>query len=457
MFTGLVAVGFLRLSERALGWIGQADAMFYVVFVYFSLLLVRIALNGMAGEGRGSLLSSRGGSSMDVFSVTLRFLVLWVLWLIPLEMMSLTPEKVMEAFTTLAMQQGGGETIGMTVLAVTLMSLCPPIFLIVSVSSPGFFETFIPSRWVSLFQGRLSHLLLIYAVYLGGVGVIASVLLPLIFVVSIYSELAGKILGWATLVFLCGFAVDLLGRLCGFFVRSEEMEYDSTTETVVPESESEEEYGPDLAPVVAPTSSASVVVPEVYSGEYSNKPRLEDAREQVQNIVEWYDTSPERVLIELEDLRAQYAPNPLVMHSLCVLYHRAGQKDESAAIAREALFVCLERETTRLAADILALHLDRVHEFSLDRDTLLGLAESLKKHHELEKTDAIYRVILEQEPGDPRAIKELLRVAESCLHRNVDLERARQIYTFLLETSDQSPLIKFMRDGLDEVERRLAA
>ena len=69
----------------------------------------------------------------------------------------------------------------------------------------------------------------------------------------------------------------------------------------------------------------------------------------------------------------------------------------------------------------------------------------------------MYRLLLEQNSQDRHAVKALLRIAEGFLHRDGDPEKAREIYEFLLEKSAESPLTEFMKKGITEAERRLAA
>jgi hypothetical protein len=119
------------------------------------------------------------------------------------------------------------------------------------------------------------------------------------------------------------------------------------------------------------------------------------------------------------------------------------------------LFV--ERGASRLAADVLITHLDRIDQFSLEPSALAAIADSLIESNEIPHAEAMYRILLEQNSQDRHAVKALLRIGEGLLHRNGDPGRAREIYEFLLEKSAESPLTEFMKKGLTEADRRLAA
>jgi hypothetical protein len=335
------------------------------------------------------------------------------------------------------------------------MAACPPIFLIMSVGSPGFLDTFLPVRWGAMFRGRLSQLRLIYVLYLGAVGVISMIGIPLMIALSTVNPMGGQILGWVMTVFVSGVAVDLLGRLCGFFVLAGGSDWDRA---VAPVNLPEAGESTQLAPIVLSSATAAPSAPggakpvvNVY------KPPLDNPREHLEVIVADFNKNPERTLSELEALREEYAPHPLVLHSLCILYDRADRREDSCRVAPEALSVCLQSEANQLAADVLITRFDQVHEFGLDWNTLLKLAETLHEHGNAAQAEVVYRMLLRQARGDRSAVKGLLKVAESCLGRDGDPQRAKGIYMFLLQNAGDSPLAEFMRDGLAEAERKLAA
>jgi len=448
LVTGVILTAIMKGSDYSLEKAGEGDLSIIVAVLLISVFLCRFALNGLGGEGRGLFLSEAGGTWGTVMAVSLRFLALWAIWTIPLELMDLSKDKVMQTLTMVAMNQGGSGAVSMTVLTLLAMSICPPVFLIVAVGASSFFDIFIPSHWARLFSGRKSQLAFIYAIYLGGLGILLTVGFSLILAVSIQSGLAGDILGWALTALAVGYGVDVLGRLCGAFVLSGP----TGEETVVEldgEPDTPEGAEADFAPVVVSSSALAVAEPA--------KPILEDARDKVVAVLDWNEDSPDRAIVELEGLRTEFAPDPLVLHTLCILYNQAGRKSESVSIAGEALPLFLERGASRLAADVLITHLASVDQFNLEASALAGIADSLIESNEIPHAEAMYRILLEQNSQDRHAVKALLRIAEGLLRRDGDPKKAREIYGFLLEKSAESPLTEFMKKGISEADRRLAA
>ena len=474
LLTGLTLVVSLAILQFILARFGTPEAAPVVTFLAFSFALSRIAVNGASGEWSGSFFSSKGGGSGEVVSVFVRYLSLSCLWIVPIVIVGWRPEDAMNAFGAMTMGMSTGESLSLTTLVITLMAVSPPLFLIVATSAEDFMDPFTPAHWSRTFRGRISDLVLVYVVYLGGLAVVAALLLPMFTALVLQSGDLGKLFGFGALAFSSGLAVDLLGRLSGFFAAFENGE---TAPEVAPKTAplgnapSTERDAPIIVPKAPPMGSgasasseeeeagASKTLHVVEGGKLrtpSGKPPLLDARARVQEVAETFERSPDRALVELEDLRAQFAPNPLVLHTLCSLYERANRKPEAAALAPEALAVCLDRGTIRLAAEIFAGHMDQEETFAVDRRMVLTLAASLKDHKSLGQAEAVYRKVIEADPGERVAIKGLLQVGEAYLHQNTHPERAQEIYRFLLEKCGGSPLENYMREGLLAAERRLA-
>ena len=108
-----------------------------------------------------------------------------------------------------------------------------------------------------------------------------------------------------------------------------------------------------------------------------------------------------------------------------------------------------------MAAEIYALHFDRAEEFGLTRDTVLLLAQDLRRHGDLVAAERAFESIVERDRGERRAVKGLLQVAEDHLVRG-DYPEAQRLFRTLLDRCGDSPLAMHMQDGLAEAERRLA-
>jgi len=474
MSVGTMLTGsLLLLVFGTLGFImvrfGADDGFTIFLQLGITFGLVRFALNSYAGEWRGTILSTHGGTWWDVGVVSLRYLALSSVWLIPALIVGWKPQELLGAFTG-SMGSGGSRVLGLTTMMAALSMLTPRVFLIVSVGAGRFSDLIDREHWAFLFRGRMQDLYLVYVIYLGGLAMVAALTLPLITASMFQSPELGTFIGILALAYALGLAVTLLGRLCGSFAgrgrTTDEWDFpaiepESDSNTVEEPRTSEDTGMPetppaaaavravrpaDPAPVAPAAERASTLNP-------SGKTPLLDARPRVDELEHRFREDPEAALEGIEELNRVYAPHPLVLHMLCVMQHRSGKTDASLDTAREALPLCLERGATSLAAQIFGMHLDRADAFDLPRDTILVLAEDLRKAGDLEAAEATYLGILDRDRGERRAVKGLLQIAEAYL-QITDYDRARDLYQLLLHRCPDSPFAVHMEDGLVEAERR---
>jgi hypothetical protein len=462
--------GFMLLSGLGiLGYIFRAvDApgvYFAVVQVTIVLALCRFALNGKAGEWEGSLVSSPGGSILEAAKVGARYGTLTLVWLLPVLLLGWRPQAVMASIGSLMMGDGVTKVLALTAVFLTLTALTPPVFLIVSVGANRFSDIANQRHWKRLFGGRAADLFLVYSVYLGALGMVLCLSLPLISFLAGRRELAAFV-GFLFVAFAGGMSLDLLGRLCGFFAAEVEVLAKETDESdIIDEPASD---SPFLEPKSAPTlrlirsepnvhretaAPASPVQPVLKVLSPTGKPPLLDARERLDELERRQRTDPEGTISTLNDMRESYAPHPLVLHRLAMTLAEQGNRPESLAVAREALPLCLERGAQRLAAEIYGAHIDQ--DFGLSRDTVLLLAQDLRRHGSLAAAERAFGSILERDRGERRAVKGMLQVAEDHLVQS-EYTEAQRLFRSLLERCGDSPLAMHMQDGLAEAERRLA-
>ena len=124
--------------------------------------------------------------------------------------------------------------------------------------------------------------------------------------------------------------------------------------------------------------------------------------------------------------------------------------------AQVAMPVLLRRGNIKLAAEIFHAHLSRAKELELSRDDLLSVAGQLRQIKLINSSARAYAMIIQEDAWETKAIKGLLQVAETQLQQQGSPDDAKKIYEFLLENCSASPLADFMRQGLQEAERRTA-
>jgi len=94
-------------------------------------------------------------------------------------------------------------------------------------------------------------------------------------------------------------------------------------------------------------------------------------------------------------------------------------------------------------------------DFELASDTGVQVAGALTEAGDLPAAVRAYSTVLAACPGETRAVRGLLRVAERILHEKGRPDSAAKVYRYLLEHCASSPLVEFMRCGLEEAERAL--
>jgi hypothetical protein len=494
ILTGGTLVLVMGLGGFILHRLGSQGADVVFGQMVLSLVLVRFALNGRFGEWGGTLFSDHGGPWIEVAAVTGRYLALTAVWFVPLYLLGWRLNGIGEAAAGAMMGMGGSRLLGLTLLAAAATTLTPPVFLIAAVGADNFAQTFLPAHWRRLFEGRLHDLFLIYAVYLGTLGMVAVLAVPPLLAIGIHYPHPAIMLGLGILAFTVGLSASLLGRLCGFFStfaggRDElaDAREDAAPVPPAPVSAASEAPATDLpedvpelgtestqlpadvpeeaeAPENAPDPDSPGLPPQpadlqlIEGGKAhtpSGKGPLLDARKRVEELNARFRSDPADALEALEELRENYAPNPLVLHAVTLLRQRAGDKDGSFDVASEALTLCLERGAIKLAAEIYATHIYRAEEFELPRDRVLEIADELRRDRMLAAAETAYLRILDRDPEERRAVKGLLQVADGYLHHAPNFPDAHRVYSLLLQRCPDSPLALFMREGLAEAERRM--
>jgi hypothetical protein len=476
--TGLVMLIALFLADWFFGQTGADAISTPVLHLMWAAALVRFGLNGFQGEWSGSVFSTAGGSWTEVGAVTARYMALTAVWVIPMALLDVDPLRSGEALGAVLFGMEGGTTISLLTLYIAATILTPPLFLVVSVSAIGFGDVFSPAHWRNCFSGRGGELFTVYSIYMGGVTAVCVLLFPVFVAVVVQSRGLGLLLGGCALIYASGFALSLLGRLCGFFAAFEgEAPVPGTAAVSAPlgGGDAAGRVSPLISRDPAPGSGAESASPgfadrvahdaahhasparrlSVVEAPGGHKAPLMDARNRVKEIVERFEHNPAGAVAALRELCEEYTPHPLVLHALCLLLHRTGHHEASREVAKEAMPLFMLRGNLRLAAEVAHLHIDRIADLDLHHDEIERIALQLRENHLFDSSSRAYEAVLEEDPYETRSIKGMLQLAETHAHRDGALE-AKRIYEFLLEHCSASPLAEYMRQGLEDAERRAA-
>jgi hypothetical protein len=419
LISGMV-LGFALIVGNVLLFLagaGKLAPIFTQILV--ALALARFAVNGRFGEWSGSVFSTAGGSWADVGQVTLRYLALTCLWLIPMMLIEAigtdaatagTMNPTMDPMANPMMLLATGMVRAMLVfLAFYFLAstLTPPLILVISVGSDGFGDIFSPQQWKEMFGGRLGDLFSIYVVYTGALVMVFLLCIPLALLSFAASAKLGFVVVGLCTCMVLGVSLNLLGRLCGFFACGDvsvgqlasharpepRPAADPSSTPVVSHRPSKAAAAPTPIPVA--TASPSVATPappappqapvaamppaqpqdpsatqaipaevaqQALAGLEDRKPVLTDAKRRADLAFAQFATDPAGAIAALEQLDRDFATHPMIQQALPICLLRAGQVDRAVAVAKSAVPFCMERGPNPLAAEIvkeLRAHIDR--------------------------------------------------------------------------------------------------
>lgn len=407
-FTGLLAAlpTGLVLLMAASGPRSKGDAVAILVVSMGTVLVVvsRFAQIGVAGETEGGLFSSAAGPWSGTLLAAGKLLLLWAAWMVPLVAWGLlkgaaTPDPAL-----------GLVPFGLPRLPF-LLSLWSGLgvvlslaFVAVAAAAPGFGSLFSPALWRSLFGARLGELFLAIA---GVSGPPLAILLVVMPVFGAFAPRQPKLAVTAfvpLLLYVVGMVLTLQGKLSGAFAAA------SLTEEA-------DEPLPIEAGLQAGAPSVAPAKPE--------------------------EATPA-------------AGDPESLHAIWQARLAAGDVDGALEAARMAIPAGLARGSAKVAAGIYRQHLDRLDALGLDRPALSLLADQLLRDGDVAAAAWTFSQALDSEPGDAKAFKGLLRVAEHHLEKAKAPVEAIRVYRYLLERAPGSPLAEHARDLLADAERKAA-
>jgi hypothetical protein len=427
-----------------------------------ALALARFAVNGRFGEWGGSLFSSAGGPWSDVSLVAVRYLVLTFIWLLPVLALSLKVGSNPEA-----MMMGGGPSPGIMLLGafyLMAMTLTPPVFLIVSVSAENFAEIFSPDHWKGLMAGRLGDLFAIYVVYVGALAMVTLLALPVVMVAFAMNIRLGIVAAVLSFCMLFGMAVNLLGRLCGFFACGElgepETAVSNKTEPAPavdpsPQPPRQPQPAAESSPASLPLSAGVPLQGAKPRGD-ARKPALLDAQSRVDRATDRFTRDPEGAIKALRGLHESFSPLPQVQHALVLCLARAGKVEEAVSMAPGAMAICLERGNSQLAAEIFKEMRPQLKGIELDAEHLLSVGTALARKEDWAAAAKAFSLVIDRDGAEVRAVQGLLQVADGILNKKGHPQGAAKVYRYLMARCSASPLAEQIRQGLEAAEGRVS-
>ena len=494
-FTGFV-LGVILLASAFVCRMVQADLIGQLLGqIVMAAALARFAMNGYSGESRGTILSTAGGTWPQTLVVAGRYLTLQLMWVVPVFLLgwaavaaALRPETNTVAIAPYGAGGAPPASAGAVALLPILgaltsgpflwsiglllfgMLLLPPVFLIVAVRSEKFGDIFSPALWAATFGGRLGDLYTLYAMQAGGTMMGVVLMAPAVLIGFAAGHELGVLAVVGAMAFLAGLAVTLMGRLCGFYAFGDE-----SPEPAMGLTHGGRGDGPrpvaghvpaamPAAPGVAHAGRSAATVDAAGAGPEetaapdepeSSLPPLPEAPERAAAARQRFETDRDGAIAECEELRAQHAPSPQILHVLALMLHAAGRIEDGTDVARDALALCLKRGHTEPAAELFVLYWKQSKALGLTVEQIDLIATALLKGGDLAHATTAFGVSLNLDPSDRKAIKGLMTIASIKLHKDAKPKDAARIYTFLLQYAANSPFAEDMRQGLAEAEARL--
>lgn len=447
MFSGIALLLACVLLGAALIKSGQGDLVSPLAQLFLGLALCHYTVLGAEGRWGGHLFSTTDEGPSRTLAIFLRYLALTAAWSAPLLLAGAKPQAMGELLGMGLFGMGGGSKgILLVGLYFMMLALAPPVLLIVSASASRFGEIFSSAHWGRILGGRIGDLSLIYMLYLGSLGFVFLLSLPLLLLAGTQNKELGLICAGLAVSYMAGLAVAVLGKLCGFFALTSGEE--STAALLGPQSPLLPSEWRERAPQGGGGGDGGGAAGPLL-------PYLQGAPERVEEALRFAATERPKAIAMLEALHDNHELNPVVVSALCRVRLDGGETAQAVALAREAIARFLQQGQPQVAAGIAGLFAGDVGALRLNIANRLALAQPLRAKGELELAGTLYRSVLAENPTETAAVKGLLQIAEALLQRSGDPQSALAVYSYLMENCAASPLYEYMREGQAEAERRL--
>lgn len=148
------------------------------------------------------------------------------------------------------------------------------------------------------------------------------------------------------------------------------------------------------------------------------------------------------------------ALHPKVLHTLCLMYLRAGNREAAVRLGREALDVCRQTSHPTLAVGLFRELWPHLQESDLSTEQVLGMLRLLIQERDYATAAKVFSWATRRNGGGSLAIEYLMEIAKSELHPGRAPGEAPGIYDFLLTHCADSPHLDTFRKGLHQASAR---
>jgi len=423
VFTGLIFVAAVALVAGLADYAPHELIPALVLHFLLSFFVAHFALEGYSDEWEQA---GRVIPPGQVTIIALRYMTMSLVLLVPLVLVAPWHRAGVATVMTPTLDAV------FLLLYVVLVVTVPPALVVVSVSAASWGDLVSIEHWRSRFDGRGGDFFLIYVVFVGALFCVLIAGLPIVSLAGLSSVRALTLSGVALAVFATGFSISLLGRLCGSFA--------------APEPEAAPEVAPTLHPSLSKFQSAAGGPTTPASDSPPRKTTLIDASARVEELRAKHAGDATALVSALGKIDEEFLPHPAVRHALVMALLSAGRLPDAAAVAREAIPLCIRSGNGGAAALMYEALLAASVPPELSKDQMISLGDTLKGMKHSTAAVDVYARVLRQAPTEVKALKGTIAIAHELAQQKETAAAAVRIYDDLTTICPQSPLLDFIKE-----------
>jgi hypothetical protein len=320
-----------------------------------------------------------------------------------------------------------------------IVAASPPMLLVIAVSASSWRDLVSSEHWASRFRARWNDLFLIYVIFVGAIFCVMIAGLPIVVFARTQGTNPMLAASGAVFLFAIGFAISLLGRLCGSFA-------------VVWQPAAAEIKPPSLHPSLSQFQGAGAI--RSGSAVSPRKTALLDAGPRVEQLRATHGADATAFAGALRELDDAFLPHPAVRQALSLALVAAGRQQDAVAVARDAIPLCITSGNVAAAALIYEALLSSGDTFGLTKEQTIALGDALKSMKRSAGAVEVYAGVLRSNAGDVKAMKGMIAVAQVLSQQKETAAEAVRIYDYLVTHCPGSPLLDFVNAERAKVERK---